>query len=65
MAYKDLTLEEKILQLQEEITDIETIPEPTDEELIEFAKEFHDYYINLNRLDALIAELERLQELVE
>jgi len=65
MSYKDLTLEEKILQIQEEIADIETIQEPTNEELIEFAREIHPYYIGLSQLDVLIAELERLQELVE
>ena len=58
--YRVPTKQEKIAALQAEINEIENDPEPSDAELIQWAKESHPYYASLGKLEALKAELANL-----
>ncbi len=58
--YRVPTTQEKIAALQAEIERLESTPEPTDEELIQWAKETHPYYANIGELEALKSRLENL-----
>ena len=58
--YRIPTKQEKIAALQAEIERLESTPEPTNEELITWAKETHPYYAEIGELEALKERLANL-----
>ena len=61
--YRVPTTQEKIAALQIEIERLESTPEPTNEELITWAKETHPYYIEVGELEVLKTRLNELKEI--
>ena len=63
--YKVITIKTEVdlEALKQKLTDLEAIEKPTDEELIEVGKEFHEYYegreTRIALLKAQIAEIEK------
>jgi len=61
-VYVSETVDDMIKNVEDKISEIELI-EPSNEELIEFAKEMHPYYHELEKKDRLLNELNELKKL--
>lgn len=61
--YRVPTKAEKIANIQAEIDRIESIVEPSDSELIAWAKENHEYYREMGMLDIYKHDLENYKKL--
>ncbi len=59
--YRVPTKAEKIAALEAEIARLEAMPEPSDEELVVWAREHHPYYFRQQGLNMLLHELEILR----
>ncbi len=60
--YRTPTMQEKMDKVQAEIDRIEAMPEPSERELIEWARENHEYYFETNTVLPLRkADLEYLK----
>ena len=59
------TNEQKMARVQAEIDRIEALVEPTEKELLEWARENHDYYRERDMLDFYNKDLQAYNELIK
>lgn len=58
--YRVPTKAEKIVSLEAEIARLEAMPEPSDEELLAWAREHHPYVVNQKMTEGLTNEINEL-----
>ena len=59
--YRVPTKAERIAEIEAEIARLEALPEPSDEELLAWAREHHPYYFRQQQINTLMHELDLLK----
>ena len=59
------TKAEELQAWQKEIDDFKAEKEPTDSELIDFAKQFHDYYFRKQRAEELEQRMKKVEPIIK